>query len=223
MVAERYYLSRFGSRWVECLSGTDEMKREFETAHPRYSTLADCETLSLIHTHNTHARTHTRTHTHTHTVHKIPLEVLNPVQLSETSQLKNSLLCIHPPLCVLLVVGCCCCWLLLLLLCVFPELAGPAVVISCPDHPEARQLSKRLPGYLTVQKLKGLLQRVYRVDTGQQRLSYLDSTVRVCVCVCVRLFSLSPSLPPSLPPSLSPSLSLSLSLSLEKHRDRDGR
>ena len=68
VVAERYYLSRFGSRWVECLSGTDEMKREFESAHPRYSTLADCETLSHTHTH-THARTciHTHTHAHTHT------------------------------------------------------------------------------------------------------------------------------------------------------------
>jgi hypothetical protein len=49
-----------------------------------------------------------------------------------------------------------------------------AVTISCPEEPEARQLAKRLPGSVTVQKLKGLLQRVYRVDTAQQRLSYLD-------------------------------------------------
>ncbi|CAI8015350.1 Tubulin-specific chaperone E, partial [Geodia barretti] len=51
-----------------------------------------------------------------------------------------------------------------------------SVVISCPDHPEATQLSKRLPGSMTVQKLKGLLRRVHKVDSSRQRLSYLDSS-----------------------------------------------
>ena len=52
------------------------------------------------------------------------------------------------------------------------------MVIRCPDHPEATQLSKRLPGSMTVQKLKGLLRRVHKVDSSRQRLSYLDSSVR---------------------------------------------
>ena len=59
-----------------------------------------------------------------------------------------------------------------------PELVSPAVSVHCPEQPEARRLSKRLPGTMTVQKLKGLLQRVYRVDVADQRLTYLDSTVR---------------------------------------------
>jgi hypothetical protein len=50
-----------------------------------------------------------------------------------------------------------------------------AVSVCCPDQPEARQLSKRVPGSMTVQKLKGMLQRVYGVDSSQQRLTYLDS------------------------------------------------
>ena len=62
---------------------------------------------------------------------------------------------------------------------VFLNLApiNTAVTVHCPEHPEVQQLSKRLPSSMTVQKLKGLLQRVYRVDWAEQRLAYLDSTV----------------------------------------------
>jgi Leucine-rich repeat (LRR) protein len=114
VVAERFYLTKFSSLWAESRQGSEDRRREFEKAHPRYTRLADA--------------------------HNIPLEVLQPSQPTG-SLLKNSLL---------------------------------SVTISCPEEPEARQLAKRLPGSVTVQKLKGLLQRVYRVDTAQQRLSYLD-------------------------------------------------
>ncbi|XP_064391442.1 tubulin-specific chaperone E-like [Halichondria panicea] len=50
-----------------------------------------------------------------------------------------------------------------------------SVSVRCPGRPEQRSLDKKLPATMTVQKLKGVLQRVYRVDTSDQRLSYLDS------------------------------------------------
>ena len=56
---------------------------------------------------------------------------------------------------------------------------GAAVKIRCPDHPssDGRELTKKLPGTMTVQKLKGLVQRLYKVDTSEQKLSYLDEQV----------------------------------------------
>lgn len=52
-----------------------------------------------------------------------------------------------------------------------------AVTIKCPDHPEQKQLIKKLPGTMTIQKLKGLLQRMYRVNSSDQKLSYVDKRV----------------------------------------------
>ena len=52
-----------------------------------------------------------------------------------------------------------------------------AVSIKCPDHPEMKELTKKLPGTMTVQKLKGLLQRLYKVDSSDQKLSYIDKKV----------------------------------------------
>ena len=54
---------------------------------------------------------------------------------------------------------------------------GAAVAIKCPDNSDQKELSKKLPGTMTVQKLKGLLQRLYKVDTSEQKLSYLDNRV----------------------------------------------
>ena len=53
-----------------------------------------------------------------------------------------------------------------------------AVGIRCPDQPGQREVSKKLPASMTVQKLKGLLQRLYKVDTCDQKLSYIDKRVR---------------------------------------------
>ena len=64
--------------------------------------------------------------------------------------------------------------LILLDLCVTSH--GAAVTIKCPDSSE-NELKKKLPGTMTVQKLKGLLQRLYKIDSSEQRLSYLDSRV----------------------------------------------
>lgn len=56
---------------------------------------------------------------------------------------------------------------------------GSAISVRCPDCPEQPQLSKKLPATMTVQKLKGLLARAYKVSSTDQRLSYLDSRVRL--------------------------------------------
>jgi hypothetical protein len=52
-----------------------------------------------------------------------------------------------------------------------------AVTVKCPDNSGEKELTKKLPGTMTVQKLKGLLQRLYKVDTSEQKLSYLDNRV----------------------------------------------
>ena len=43
MVAERYYLTQFGSQWAESRGGTEEKRREFHTSHPRYIHLTESE------------------------------------------------------------------------------------------------------------------------------------------------------------------------------------
>ena len=62
--------------------------------------------------------------------------------------------------------------------------------MKCPDHPDAKTLSKKLPGTMTVQKLKGLLQRLYKVDSSNQSLSYLDEKVRNTekVAICLQMY-----------------------------------
>ena len=57
---------------------------------------------------------------------------------------------------------------------------GIAVTIKCPDNSGKKELTKKLPGTMTVQKLKGLLQRLYKVDSSEQKLSYLDNRVSHC-------------------------------------------
>ena len=54
---------------------------------------------------------------------------------------------------------------------------GAAVTIKCPDNSGEKELTKKLPGTMTIQKLKGLLQRLYKVDSSEQKLSYLDNRV----------------------------------------------
>ena len=83
--AERYYLMRYNSAWVESRE-RDEDKREFEQAHPLYSQLAAGETQWM--------------EVSTFTLpplfllaHNIPLEVLQSRQTSRT--LRNTLLCIQ--------------------------------------------------------------------------------------------------------------------------------
>lgn len=57
------------------------------------------------------------------------------------------------------------------------RLVPPAVTIKCPDDSDRKELMKKLPGTMTVQKLKGLLQRLYKVDGAEQKLTYLDERV----------------------------------------------
>ena len=65
--------------------------------------------------------------------------------------------------------------LIFLDLCVISR--GAAVTIKCPNNLGEKELTKKLPGTMTVQKLKGLLQRLYKVDSSEQKLSYLDNRV----------------------------------------------
>lgn len=47
------------------------------------------------------------------------------------------------------------------------------VTISAPDNPELKTLKKKLPLTLTIQKLKGVLHRLYKMDPSDQLLSYV--------------------------------------------------
>ena len=61
---------------------------------------------------------------------------------------------------------------------------GAAVTIKCPDNSGEKELTKKLPKTMTVQKLKGLLQRLYKVDSSEQKLSYLDNRVSSGQSLC---------------------------------------
>ena len=47
------------------------------------------------------------------------------------------------------------------------------VTITAPDIPELKPLKKKLPLTLTIQKLKGVLHRLYKMDPSDQLLSYV--------------------------------------------------
>ena len=47
------------------------------------------------------------------------------------------------------------------------------VIITAPDDPGLRALKKKLPLTLTIQKLKGVLHRLYKIDPSDQMLSYV--------------------------------------------------
>ncbi|XP_031552493.1 tubulin-specific chaperone E-like [Actinia tenebrosa] len=50
-----------------------------------------------------------------------------------------------------------------------------ALTFKCPDDSSKKVLTKKLPGTMTIGKLKGLLYRLYKVDSADQKLSYLDT------------------------------------------------
>lgn len=52
-----------------------------------------------------------------------------------------------------------------------------ALTISCPETPDVPQITKKLPDTMTVQKLKGLLQRLCHVAASDQQLSYASIKV----------------------------------------------
>ncbi|XP_048582939.1 tubulin-specific chaperone E [Nematostella vectensis] len=47
--------------------------------------------------------------------------------------------------------------------------------IICPDNTDKKAVTKKLPGTMTIGKLKGLLYRLYKVDSSDQKISYLDT------------------------------------------------
>jgi len=50
-----------------------------------------------------------------------------------------------------------------------------SVTITCPDAPDKKSVTKKLPGTMTIGKLKGLFNRLFKVDSSDQRLSSVDS------------------------------------------------
>lgn len=46
---------------------------------------------------------------------------------------------------------------------------------------------KKLPAHMTVQNLKGLLQRLYKIDTSRQKVSYFDKRVGTDVILCINV------------------------------------
>eukprot|EP00794_Sanderia_malayensis_P013806 gene13806-15251_t len=49
--------------------------------------------------------------------------------------------------------------------------------IKCPDCSEKKSFTKKLPATMTVQQLKTILQRLYKIESYNQKLAYLDSKV----------------------------------------------
>ncbi|KAL9981206.1 hypothetical protein ACROYT_G009878 [Oculina patagonica] len=50
-----------------------------------------------------------------------------------------------------------------------------SVTITCPDAPDKKSVTKKLPGTMTIGKVKGLLYRLFKVDSSDQKLSSVDS------------------------------------------------
>ncbi|XP_077999672.1 tubulin-specific chaperone E-like [Glandiceps talaboti] len=48
------------------------------------------------------------------------------------------------------------------------------VKISCPQKPEIKTVSKKLPGSMNVQKVKILIQRLFKVNQADQQLTYIS-------------------------------------------------
>ena len=52
------------------------------------------------------------------------------------------------------------------------------VTIACVNDPEKKPVIKKLPRTLTISKLKGMMQRLFKVPSVRQMLSYVDQTGR---------------------------------------------
>ena len=53
--------------------------------------------------------------------------------------------------------------------------------------PERPPLVKKLPDTMTIQQLKGLIQRLYKIDSSDQKLSYKSHKVRNALLMVCRL------------------------------------
>lgn len=52
------------------------------------------------------------------------------------------------------------------------------MTLTCPDDPSRDDQVRRVPASMTVQKLKGLIQRLYKVSSSEQILSYQSEVSR---------------------------------------------
>ena len=53
----------------------------------------------------------------------------------------------------------------------------PAITMTCPDVADKKEVTKKLPLTMTVQKLKQLVQRLFKADIGSMRLAYVSQEV----------------------------------------------
>jgi len=49
------------------------------------------------------------------------------------------------------------------------------IEIKCPDCTSKPITQKKVPSTMTLQQLKGVLQRLYKVPTSKQKISYFDT------------------------------------------------
>lgn len=47
--------------------------------------------------------------------------------------------------------------------------------IKCPDCEDKKPVEKKVPGTMTIQQLKGIIQRLFKVANSKQNLSYIDT------------------------------------------------
>ncbi|XP_067876646.1 tubulin-specific chaperone E [Heterodontus francisci] len=50
-----------------------------------------------------------------------------------------------------------------------------ALTIRCPDNPDQKLLEKKLPGSMTIQKVRGLLHRLLKIPGAELKLTYISS------------------------------------------------
>ncbi|XP_078397829.1 tubulin-specific chaperone E isoform X2 [Cetorhinus maximus] len=50
-----------------------------------------------------------------------------------------------------------------------------ALTIRCPDNPDQKQLEKKLPDSMTIQKVRGLLHRLLKIPGAELKLTYISS------------------------------------------------
>uniref|UniRef100_UPI00398F683F tubulin-specific chaperone E isoform X2 n=1 Tax=Pristiophorus japonicus TaxID=55135 RepID=UPI00398F683F len=50
-----------------------------------------------------------------------------------------------------------------------------ALIIRCPDNPDQKLLEKKLPDSMTIQKVRGLLYRLFKVPGAELKLTYISS------------------------------------------------
>ncbi|CAH3162341.1 unnamed protein product [Porites evermanni] len=154
--AERAYLKKYAKCWINAGGNTADgqassLNPAFVELHPRYEELIK--------------------------VHGVPIEAERSQSSSKT--LKDSLICILDDVLIQILLNIKETSLMHIQInCIFFSILNntcTAVTITCLDAPDKKSVTKKLPGTMTIGKLKGLLYRLFKVDSSDQRLSSVDN------------------------------------------------